>query len=670
MNRLRLLFYVVVLVGLAVAGYLLLLWALFACAPPPLPGDELWTWRHNASAALALALRAGSTTCFTGDTAAAFGLWLGARTAGVVLVALAAIVLWETAGRHLRRLAYRSRGGHVLLAGEPADIAGLRKKTGGPAVYLAAEPQGLRQLSWAHPFAEAAPIEQRTLPALLQRFGASRARFIAATTRDDLANIAIADSVLATPGNGEVLLRLEQAAVRALSAHRLRGSAAASGRSLAVVSLTQLQTRRGMMMAMSGRYSIDGDPRVHIVICGNGPALQAVAVEVLRQGFGLERQRPLLSIIRTGTWDVSASLLERLHAGETAELQTGTAEAGVAGGLDRAIAALTDGPPLRVVHCTGATPAEAEAIALRAEELLLALGLPVPPIVAYGSSDRPLGSTGMIRVAEAPDLSEARDLAHLMDARARAVHELFMSAQRAERKGAFGTAPAEVEWARLPEPFRDDNRAVADHMDLKLAETFMLARPGGTAAALTSDEIEQLAGLAHARWWAAKALSGWRYGARRDDRTQLHPDMISYAALDEPTKQKDRDEVASLPAMAALAGETLAREWRLALLAAPGVRTLSTLLQNLGTAPKDSVPVIVVALNEPAMIEAASALLANGIRVEAVLDAATDRNAAGLADVLRRAWRVHVALGRSALEAVRQRAPLAVDETGAIDALA
>ena len=40
----------------------------------------------------------------------------------------------------------------------------------------------------------------------------------------------------------------------------------------------------------------------------------------------------------------------------------------------------------------------------------------------------------------------------------------------------FGKAPAEVDWAHLPETFRDDNRNVADQMDYKLAAIFRLAR--------------------------------------------------------------------------------------------------------------------------------------------------------------------------------------------------
>ena len=63
--------------------------------------------------------------------------------------------------------------------------------------------------------------------------------------------------------------------------------------------------------------------------------------------------------------------------------------------------------------------------------------------------------------------------------------------------------------------------------------------------ALTADEIEELAQIAHARWLAAEALSGWTHGTARDDGAQLHPDMVPYDELAEPAKQKDRDEVAS-----------------------------------------------------------------------------------------------------------------------------
>ena len=532
-NARRLALYAGLLLLLALLGFVLTWWSLVACAPAPLPGDELWTTRQTLGAALDLMARFGSTGCFIGNTAGELGLWLGPRTLGVLLVVLAAIVLWETIGRALRLDWYRRRGGHAVLAGAAADVARLATPR---TVYLASDRSAATDLARAHPFAEIAVAEPRVLPRQLARFGAPRAALVAATTRNDLVNVAIAEAVLDRPASGELLLRLEQGSVRALSSHRLRQRADKLGRTLSVVSLTALQTRRGMATAMSGRYSVAGDPRPHIVLCGAGATLQAAALEIVRQGFGLDESRPLISIVRTGHADFSAGVLERLQSSEVAEIRVATALAATSTGLDKALADIVlEAPPPLAVHCTGETPEEAEAIVLRVEEVLLALSQPVPPIVCYSSTDRALGTTGMIRIAVAPDLADARDLARLMDRRAEAVHGLFLAAQRAARGDSFGTAPAETDWSRLPEPFRDDNRNVADQMDYKLAGAFMLSEAGqGEGAALTPAQSEVLARIAHARWWASKALSGWRYGATRDDRAQLHPDMQPYDRLTEP----------------------------------------------------------------------------------------------------------------------------------------
>ena len=679
MNVRRLALYLALLALVAVAGFAAVLWALSACAPPPLPGDELWTWRQHVGEALDLIGHVGTTACYTADATAETLLWLGARTAGVLLVLLALMVLCETLGRELRLLWFRTRGGHVLLAGTADDLAGLARRHGRFAgtVYLAPDRAALAELARARPFAEIRLLHARTLARQMAQLGAARAKLVAAVTGDDLSNVAIAEAALDRPGSGEVLLRLEQGAVRALSSDPLRRRAERLGRPLSVVSLSHLQTRRGMAAAMSGRYTLDGPPRVHIALCGTGEGLQAAALDIVRQGFGLESGRPLITILRTGSADFTAGTLERLLATQAAEVEVATALASAAGGLDRAIGGIVlDHPPLRALHCVGATPEEAEAIALACEEALVRLGQPVPPIVTYGASERPLGTTGMIRLAAEPDLAEAHALAQLMDRRARAVHALFLAAQRAARGDTFGSAPAEAEWEQLPEAVRDDNRNVADQMDFKLATIFALSKPGQGTAALSAAETETLARLAHERWWAAKALAGWQFGPVRDDRKRLHPDMIPYDQLAEPIKQKDRDEVASLIPMAALAGETLVRERCVGIATPLGSSALASVLDNLEKTPKDQAPVVVLALDRAEMLDVAEAAIGRGIALEAVLDESIDalrqRDVTGprLDRVLRAAWRIHVALGRPAAAALAERAGEAANEQGGIDALA
>ena len=117
------------------------------------------------------------------------------------------------------------------------------------------------------------------------------------------------------------------------------------------MSLTQLQARRGLAAAMPGRYTLDGAPRVHIALCGSGDGLQAACFEVARQGYGLEMQVPLISILRTGSGDFSPGSLARLQSSGIAEVTITDVMTSAADGLDRSISGLMEeAPPLLAEH--------------------------------------------------------------------------------------------------------------------------------------------------------------------------------------------------------------------------------------------------------------------------------------------------------------------------------
>jgi hypothetical protein len=675
-NVRRLAIYVALLIGLALSGVALVYWALFACAPPPLPGDELWTMRQNLGEAVSLVLRLGTRACFTGDPLGNFGLWLGTRTTGILLVLLAGIVLWEAIGRSVRRGYFRMNGGHVVLAGVYDDLDELAhsRRSFAGTFFLAPDRAAATDLARHRPFAEIMPIETRKLPRQLARLGVNKAKLLAAATRNDLTNVAIAEAGLASKGEGELLVRLEQHSVRVFSSHRLRVKAVQTGRKLAVVSLTQLQARRGMAAAMPGRYTLDGAPRVHIALCGSGDGLQAASFEIARQGYGLETHIPLLSILRTGSGDFAPGALERLRTAGIAEVNVTDVMTAASDGLDRSIGALVqDTPPLLAVHCIGEDAGEAEALALRWEEVLLALHQPIPPIVAYAGHDHPLGITGMIRVASAQDLAQAREAAHLMDRRAVAVHQQYLDGIKKAGGGQSAETPAAMQWDRLPESVQDDNRNVADQMDYALANVFMMAEPGGGGAAFDRDEIEVLSGIAHSRWMASKGLAGYRYGTERNDKLLLHPDMLSYIELDDAARQKDRDVTESIPEMAALAGETLRREMRIGVPRPLEPEAIDAFMANLALPPKTLRPVVVLPLDDAGMVRMAQTLLDRGLLIEAVLDQwvdelrAGDETATALADVLHRAWRIHVVREIDARHALAELVNECVGETGAID---
>jgi hypothetical protein len=64
-----------------------------------------------------------------------------------------------------------------------------------------------------------------------------------------------------------------------------------------------------------------------------------------------------------------------------------------------------------------------------------------------------------------------------------------------------------------------------------------------TEADLNADELEVLSIMEHNRWWADRALNGWKFGSVRNDIQKVHPNMLPYDNLSEADKQKDRDSV-------------------------------------------------------------------------------------------------------------------------------
>lgn len=123
-------------------------------------------------------------------------------------------------------------------------------------------------------------------------------------------------------------------------------------------------------------------------------------------------------------------------------------------------------------------------------------------------------------------------------------------------------AVANQPWDVLEETYREANRASADHLEVKLRAVGRVLAPESTAqpSPLTADEIELLARMEHDRWWAERALNGWTYAAERNDSLKHHPNMLPYEQLDEPTRQKDRDNVLNMLRIVCGSGFELARK--------------------------------------------------------------------------------------------------------------
>ena len=120
-------------------------------------------------------------------------------------------------------------------------------------------------------------------------------------------------------------------------------------------------------------------------------------------------------------------------------------------------------------------------------------------------------------------------------------------------------------WKELDGQVRDMNRQQADHIAVKLRALGcrIVANSSGEDAAafvMSDDEIETLAITEHRRGAASRRLSGWRFGATRDNTEKLHPDLVPWDDLDEATREYDREPVRNLPQLLAAIGYGIERQ--------------------------------------------------------------------------------------------------------------
>jgi TrkA-N domain/RyR domain len=155
------------------------------------------------------------------------------------------------------------------------------------------------------------------------------------------------------------------------------------------------------------------------------------------------------------------------------------------------------------------------------------------------------------------------------DAVARALHEDWYAQEKDSYEKRLKKNPGELpklafqRWEQLDEIYKESNRHAADHIPVKMRAIGCsveklrddpLRLPSLDAPEHAAD-VEQLAMMEHARWCAELYLMGYSYGpGRRDDTKRTHPDLVSWGALDESTKNYDRSQVQAIPKALARAG--------------------------------------------------------------------------------------------------------------------
>ena len=125
---------------------------------------------------------------------------------------------------------------------------------------------------------------------------------------------------------------------------------------------------------------------------------------------------------------------------------------------------------------------------------------------------------------------------------ARALHEVY-------RQGLLKASPPQLtpEWDELPEEFRESNRQAADHIPIKLRAL------GYHREALTDRkervlrfqeaEIDLLAKMEHARWFAERCLAGWTYGPETTRSRKISRALVEWDKLPPEDQRKDPEQI-------------------------------------------------------------------------------------------------------------------------------
>jgi len=168
-------------------------------------------------------------------------------------------------------------------------------------------------------------------------------------------------------------------------------------------------------------------------------------------------------------------------------------------------------------------------------------------LVPFGNTDTACSSRAVFR----------REL----DILAQKIHDTYR-ARRAADGDSEQDFPAMRPWEQLGDEYRNMNRQQADHMAVKMRSLGCQVLPDSsgedpTAFQISDDEIEVLAITEHQRWAAARRLAGWRFGATRNNTNLLHPDLVPWSDLDEPTRDYDREPVRNLPQLLATIGYSI-----------------------------------------------------------------------------------------------------------------
>lgn len=316
----------------------------------------------------------------------------------------------------------------------------------------------------------------------------------------------------------------------------------------------------------------EGDERqVHLVIAELSPVGEALLRQALAIGHyanGVPLAVTVIDPSATRKQQALQARMPELH--ECADLVFLDGDPDQAAIRERIAGLLEDPGQLVSVAVCGADAEAALSTCLDLLPLLtdhnhtIFVNLAGDPRVARLLQAAPVGPARLVPFGNATAACSATAvLCGELDTLARKIHDAYR-AKRIQEGDLVEKYPALRPWSELSGDLRDANRQQADHIPVKLRALGYAMRPAedgapGIAFQPSDEEVEALARAEHRRWCANRRLAGYRHGPVRDDAARIHPDLVPWEALDERTRDYDRDPVRNLPELLATVGYRIQR---------------------------------------------------------------------------------------------------------------
>jgi len=131
----------------------------------------------------------------------------------------------------------------------------------------------------------------------------------------------------------------------------------------------------------------------------------------------------------------------------------------------------------------------------------------------------------------------------VLDEVGKTLHQGYLDIRK--KSSDFGTKPADVKWEYLSNHFKSVNRQAGDHVSVKLNSlnsSFSLDKKRARVK-YNSEEIEKLAEAEHRRWMSNYYINGWVYGTVRSEVAKVHPELLTWSALSDDSKEYDREQI-------------------------------------------------------------------------------------------------------------------------------